>query len=158
MKFKHGQRVTCKIKNVQIDDAKIRLIDGQRPFICQNKQSGSSCSDNKLGYLYSWILQEDFTEPSVTDLKPFKKSFDYPEVGDEYTLNSGESSVFVLGVTGKVIFISSYADKERYGYPKTAKALRDDGYTIVQDKEERIEELTMLEVCKELGREVKIKK
>lgn len=77
-KFHHGQRVTCKIMGLVIKDAKIsfsidKTVDSRekRYFICQNYKQGNDAV-NKLGYKYSWILDDDFEDPSVRFLKPAK--------------------------------------------------------------------------------------
>lgn len=155
MKFKHGQRVTCEIKGTKITDAKISINNYGTPFICQNIMDGGS-TDNKLGYMYSWALYGDFTNTNVKNLHPAVKSFDYPEVGDVYVDKDGDRRT-VLGVCGRVIHLSLFGDENTYGIGFTKEELIEHGYTIEQDKEE-VEELTMEEVCKELGRTVKIKK
>lgn len=53
--FKHGDRVTCSIEGVKIDDAKISEDDRGNFYICQNKKRGDSAND-LLGYDYSWTI------------------------------------------------------------------------------------------------------
>lgn len=69
MKFTHGQRVTCKIGGEEIKNAKISIDSDGTPYICQDIQDGAVAED-RLGYAYSWGLYNDFTNSSVTDLKP----------------------------------------------------------------------------------------
>lgn len=69
MKFTHGQKVTCNIDGIEITDAMISIDDKGVPYICQNEIKGA-ITDNKLGYEYSWQLNTDFTEFSLTNLKP----------------------------------------------------------------------------------------
>lgn len=54
--FKHGDSVTCTIKNKDIDDAKISIDKYKRVYICQNCLNGSA-TDDKLGYKYSWNIE-----------------------------------------------------------------------------------------------------
>jgi hypothetical protein len=117
MNFKHGDRVKCMIEGVEIDDARISIDKDGTPFICQNKEDGGDAED-KLGYKYSWVLSEEFEDSDVTNLRHVKKSFDYPEIGDEYIDPNGESR-FVLGAAGRVIFISSSTEREYYSYGMT---------------------------------------
>lgn len=150
MTFKHGDRVKCTIVGRKIDDAKISILDGGRPYICQNFCDGDGTSD-KLGYKFSWLLTRGFTDGNVCDLRHAEKSFDHPEIGDEYKDNDGDS-VWVLGVCGRVIFVSSYRNAEHSGDYYTKEDLIELGYTIVQDKvEEKITTLTMDEVAKLAG-------
>ena len=51
--LKHGMRVTCKIKDIQINDAKLSINKDGNVYICQNKLSRYN-AENKLGYKYSW--------------------------------------------------------------------------------------------------------
>ena len=131
MNFKHGDRVKCTIDGTDIDDAKISIDKDGTPFICQDKKAGWK-ADDMLGYKYSWILDEEFEDRNVTNLRPVKKSFDYPEIGDEY-IEAGGSSRFVLGVAGRVIFLSSSLNKNELCSSLTKETLIKYGYTIVQD-------------------------
>jgi len=156
MKFKHGEKVTCEIYGEKITDAKISIDKDGTPFICQNIKDGNDAED-KLGYKYSWILRKDFTHSYVTNLKSFIKSFDNPQIGDEYKDENGYSR-FVLGVLGRVIHLSRWDDKDAYWSSYTKEELIKNGYTIVQDEPEEYKEVTMEEVCEKFGHKVKIKK
>jgi len=106
------------IDGTEILDARISIDQDGTPFICQNLMKGATAND-KLGYKYSWILANDFTQCDVTNLKLVEtKSWD--------TL--------------------------------ALKGIKDSGYTIENFTEEVAEELTVEEICKLLGRTVKIKK
>ena len=158
MKFKHGDRVKCTIKGTEIDDARISINKDGTPFICQNKRIGCNAED-KLGYKYSWTLDEEFEDSDVTNLRHnAEKSFDYPEIGDEYIDPNGGSR-FVLGVAGRVIFLSSSTEREHYSYSygMTKEQLIEYGYTIVQDEpKEEPTEMTLEEIEKLVGKNVKI--
>ena len=154
MKYTHGQKVTCEIQEVKITDAKISIDKDGTPFICQNIKYGIEAED-KLGYEHSWKLVYDFTAVSVENLKPIVKSFDNPEVGDIYSNESGKRTV--LGVAGRVIFLSGNNNKDAYNLAYTKKELIEYGYKV-EEVEKEVEEITMEELIKELGREVIIKK
>ena len=155
MKYQHNQKVTCEIDGTKITDARISINDDGQPYICQNEKKGSN-ANNKLGYKYSWRLEEDFTDGFFKNLRSTEKTFENPEVGDEYKDKDGDSR-FVLGVCGRVIFLSNYNDKDHYPDGYTKEDLTKYDYTIVQDEpEEEIEEITIDEVCKRLGKKVKI--
>ena len=155
MKFKHGDRVKCTIDGTDIDDAKISIDTDRTPFICQNKKDGCD-ADDKLGYKYSWALNEEFNNQDVTNLRHAEKSFDYPEIGDKYTSGLGNSR-FVLGVAGRAIFISSVNDKDSFGYGTTKEELVERGYTVVRDEpNEETAEMTLEEIEKLVGKKVKI--
>lgn len=155
MNFKHGDRVKCTIKGTEIDDARISIDKDGTPFICQNKEDGWDAAD-KLGYKYSWALNEEFNNRDVTNLRHAEKSFDYPEIGDEYTRRFGNSR-FVLGVAGRVIFLSSAKDKDSFDCIYTKEKLIKHGYIIVQDEpKEEPTEMTLEEIQKLVGKKVKI--
>lgn len=155
MNFKHGDRVKCTIKGVDIKDARISIDKDGTPFICQNKKAGW-IADDKLMYKFSWALDEEFKNHHVTNLRPAKKSFDYPEIGDEY-LDAKGNSRFVLGVAGRVIFLSREDHKNFFRLGFTKEQLITLGYTIVQDEpEEEPTEMTLEEIEKIVGKKVKI--
>ena len=133
MNFKHGDRVKCTIKGVDIKDARISIDKDGTPFICQNKKDGWDAAD-KLGYKYSWELDKEFNNNDVTNLRHnAEKSFDSPEIGDEYIDPNGKSR-FVLGVAGRAIFLSSPVSKDDFYCILTKEQLIIFEYTIVQDK------------------------
>lgn len=155
MEFKHGEYVKCTIEGTHIDDAKISIDKDGTPFICQNKKYGRDAED-KLGYEYSWALSEEFNNSGVTNLRPAKKSFDYPEIGDEYIDPNGESR-FVLGVAGRVIFLSGSTERDYYSYGMTKEQLIALGCTIAKDEpNEEPTEMTLEEIEKIVGKKVKI--
>lgn len=157
MNFKHGEYVKCTIDGTEIDDARISIEKDGTPFICQNKKDGWKAED-RLGYKYSWILDEEFEDRNVTNLRPVKKSFDYPEIGDEYVDDRGKSR-FVLGVAGRAIFLSSPVSKDDFYCILTKEQLIILGYTIANDEpKEEPPEMTLEEIEKLVGKKVKIVK
>ena len=148
MNFKHGEKVTCKIEGEYINDARISIDSSGIPFICQNFRDGTR-ADDKLGYKFSWTFK------GAQDVKHALKSFDYPEVGDEYKDSSGNSR-FVLGVAGRVIFFSRVNDFNLSDTFFTKEELINKGYTIVQDTpEDDIIELTLEDIATLKGVDVK---
>ncbi|MFA7663077.1 MAG: hypothetical protein WCX88_04145 [Patescibacteria group bacterium] len=69
MKFHEGQRVQCIIRGTVIYNAKIRIE--KRPYICQNQEPGNSPS-NKLGYKYGFVLDNNFEQYELEELKPLE--------------------------------------------------------------------------------------
>jgi hypothetical protein len=63
--FNHGDRVSCTIEGVQIDDARI-CIERNLVFICQDKFDGSRCQE-RFGYRWSWSLGDNVRPNSSTD-------------------------------------------------------------------------------------------
>ena len=156
MKFKHEEAVKCTIEGVEIVDAKISIDKYGHIRICQNLKSGNNSTESSLEYRYSWLINNDFTTNwKVTDLRPAKKSFDYPRVGDEYKNRHGDSK-WVLGVNGRIIHLSQADHKNKIGVEYLKEELIAHNFTIVQDQEEEIVEMTLKEVCEEIGRTVKI--
>lgn len=150
MNFKHGDRVKCTIDGTDIDEARISIDKDGTPFICQNETPGDSAED-MFEYKYSWKLDDN-----VTNLRSAKKSFDCPKIGDEYVFE-GRNSRFVLGVAGRVIFLSSFLDKDSFAYGTTKERLIEEGCTIVQDEpNEEPAEMTLEEIQKLVGKKVKI--
>lgn len=151
--FKHGDKVTCKIKQISITDARISIDSDGTPYICQNAASGSTAS-NMLGYSCSWMLESDFTHHLVTDLCLAVKTWDNLEAGDILVLDGDESKV--LAVIGDVFLRSTLSDFSRTGCWYTKSEAQKDGLALKAVPEE-IEEVTMEDVCKKFGKEVRIK-
>ena len=130
MNYKHRQVVTCEIKGVKIDDAKISIDDNGYIDICQNKMSGED-TDNKLGYRYSWYIgkgtDQDLKKFNVTNLRPVEKTLRDIEVGD-IIVNKNKREARVLAVLGDVFLQSkwgyfdgiggwyTFAVAEKYGW------------------------------------------
>jgi len=140
------------INDTEILDARISIDQDRTPFICQNLMHGVTAND-KLGYYYSWMLGKNFTSIHVTNLKLVEtKTWDNLAWKDILVGEDGHKRM-VLGILNNLVFTSIH----RGGLTK--KELKDSGYTIENSTEEEVvEELTMEQLCKELGRTVKIKK
>ena len=157
MEFKHGDRVKCTIKGVDIEDAKISINERGEAYICQNSAGlDEEGVDDRLGYKGSYYISTECKDSSLTNLRLAEKSFDYPEIGDEYVDADGESRFVVLGVAGRVIFLSSLGNKD-YIDQTTKERLIECGYTIVQNEtKEEPTEMTLEEIEKLVGKKVKI--
>jgi len=79
LQLSEGLHIKCKIKEEQINDAKIH-IQNDEIFICQNKCDGSTCM-NRLGYKYSWsiaTIQDDLDNSNnVTDMETIADIIEY---------------------------------------------------------------------------------
>lgn len=152
--YSHNQKVTCNIEGIAITDARISINKDGTPFICQNVKSGADAED-KLGYKYSWALYSDFTtDSSVTNLKPAIKTLDNLAWKDILVKKNGNKRM-VLGLLNDLVlmsYVNNFGSADRF---YTKKQLQDLGYTVENLQES--EELTLEQVCKELGRVVKIK-
>lgn len=86
---------------------------------------------------------------------------------DWYNLSAGDW-VELKGDKHRIQSASGYGKNRFYalsvegGYgtwvDRTAEELKDYGWTVIQPEPQEVEEMTVAEVCKALGREVKIKK
>jgi hypothetical protein len=155
MKFKHGDKVTCTIDGRKITDARISIDPNEDAFICQNVRDGARARD-LLGYKYSYYIGCDFSNPGVEDLKLVEKTLDNVEVGD-MLVNKSREEHKVLGVCGEIVFLSRRQDFNDTLGCRTRHYLKVNGWKTKQE-ETPTEELTMEELCKELGRTIKIKK
>lgn len=163
-KLKHGDRVTCEIDGTKIDDARISVDRDGDYFICHNKKScnGSRRPDNMFDYKYFWMFTPECPEISgVTNLTVIPRTLDDLMVGDEI-LDSGQNKLRVLARIENLVAISRINIPYASTLWHDIETLKGLGYTTVQSIEEHIEEpieeLTMEEVCKRLGKQVKIKK
>lgn len=155
--FKHNQKVTCTIQGVKIRDARISINEDGRVYICQNIKNGGEAED-KLGYNFSWRINSDFTGHDVDNLKPLFKNWEYLEVGDKLIDGEGRERM-ILAHIGLIFFVSYKNEFTKVSSFLTKEELIKEGYSIKQEQPvEEVEELTMEELCRELGREVKIKK
>lgn len=155
-----GKSCSCKIYSKVVDDCRIQK-EGSTFYLCQNVVCRSSPL-NRLGYDFGYSLgsgdKSAFTRNKVTGFYLTARSTSLLETtlveGD--ILQRGKDECEVIAVLGRAVIIQ-YDD----GSPflSTYSCLNNLGYTLkVEEEEEEIEELTMAEVCKLLGREVKIKK
>jgi len=102
MKFKHNDRVTCKIHVTEITDARISIDKDGTPFICQNVKCGVYTED-KLGYEYSWRLSKDFTDCFVKDLKLATPTWDSLQWKDILLGKNGERRMVLVALNDSVL-------------------------------------------------------
>lgn len=113
--------------------------------------------DGEVGIVNDSDCTNYFIEEQVEKhFKPAKKTFYTLEVGD-VVVDEYEDERPVLEVLDNVFLVSFSDDKGAGGFFYTPQSAIDKGWTI-KVAEEEVEELTMQEVCKELGRTIKIKK
>lgn len=152
-KFKHGQRVTCEIDGVKINDAKISIdLDGT-VYICQNVKEGS-IAENKFDYQYSFSIADpiyDLTENArscLQNLKFLPRTLDDLEEGDVIVCKYGAERK-VLGICGEVYFLSLCDNFNSGPDAVTISEMKGYGYTLKQEElEEEITELTLADVAK----------
>lgn len=146
-KFKHGQRVTCEIDGVKIDDAKISIGKNGLIYLCSNSKSGDNNADEKLGYKYSYsflMKDRDFNQYGdinevIENLHFLDRTLDDLEEGDVIVDENGDEQK-VLGICGNVYFLSEeneFTKVDEYYY--TTQELEDNGYTLKQEEEEEEE-------------------
>ena len=148
---KHGQRIRCKIHGKEVGDARVSIFM-DTVYICQDVISGSNPKE-MFGYKYGWCWDANVTD--VTAANPTT-----PEeltAGDEFINNVTKTKYFVHGRIGDVIVFSAKdvpLPEVMMVHVKTFKAW---GF-VIEQPEEKVEEMTMEEVCKALGKTIKIKK
>lgn len=136
MNFKHGDKVTCYIDGVYINDARISINMGSRMYICNNivgnTTSYCNCED-MLGYKYSYDFYTNMN--IITDLKladtRTEITWDNLQDGDVVIDEDGDECV-ALGVCGRIIFLSYSPNKNLYRGGYTKEELIDNCYTIKQ--------------------------
>ena len=146
-RFKHGQRVTCEIDGVKIDDAKISINKSEDVYICQNVKDGGHAED-RFSYKYSWFFLRKNEEYSdgleyVTSLIFPLRTIDDLQEGDVVlSKNGGERKA--LGVCGEVYFLSCLNDfKIASGDCFTLEEIKKEGYTLKQEEEDIYPETPM---------------
>lgn len=155
-KFKHGQRVTCEINGVKIDDAKISVGKNGLIYLCSNSKSGDNNADEKLGYKYSYsflMKDHDFNQHSninevIENLQFLPRTIDDIQEGD-VVLDKFKKEITVLGICGKLICFSARDYPLRAGSCYTVEEMKEYGYTLKQDIEEE-EKKVGLTITKEM--------
>lgn len=155
MKFKIGQKVKVINTTHQPNDSTRKMI-------------GKICEIKKLYPYYEYIGvytpdKSDYWLFNESDLEaaPEEKTWDTLQVNDVLIYNDCDERT-VLGVCGRVIFYSSFLDKDTTHSFDTKETLIKWGWKIKQDTPtEEVVEMTVEEAIKKLGellgKEVKIK-
>ena len=147
--FREDLSITCRIIGNKIDDAKLHFEHGFWN-VCQNIED-SSDSENKLGYKYSWMI-DDCNE--ITDIQIKHRTIDDLEEGDIIEREDDDKRK-VLGICGKVYFITFPNDFYKASdTTHTIEEFKKEGYKLVQPEEEETI-LTMSEVAELVGVDVK---
>ena len=154
MKFKHGDRVTCRIKGKEISDGRISIDISGAHYVCQNVFWGNS-AEEQFGYSHAWFFTADSPQDEgVTELKLKERTIkSHPlEVGD-VLFDLDDQKFKVLGVCGKVVFLSYRTDFESVCYFRTQKDLIANGWKLYQDTttDPEVKEVTLDDVAKALG-------
>ena len=147
MNFKHNDRVTCKILGTEITDARISIDEDGTPFICYEKNGGTT--DDNLGYKYSCSL----SNPLVTDLKLATPTWDSLSWKDIVLHKDGYTQE-VLAVVNDMVCISDMDEFDTTSGWYTKEKLQEIGYTI-EGAVPPLEEITHAEAEARFG--VKIK-
>jgi len=159
-KFKHGDRVTCELSTmdgwIEIKDGRISIDRDGDAFVCQDIRPSYQHAEKALGYKNTWYIKKS-QDWEVRNLKLKNKTMDNLEVGDVLVDEDGDEQK-ILGMCDMVYFLSRFNDFNKADdCPRTLAELKGMSYKL-KGVEEEEEELTMDELCKELGRTVKIKK
>lgn len=144
LKIKKGCEDECRISlQVGADSIKITDIDdGDYSYnVLRNGEVVDICSS---------CFKDNHLELAVKTLHNL-------EVGDVIVDEEGDEKM-VLGVCEKAYLMSVWNNFDSYGQGHTAEELEKNNYKVKGQEETETEEMTMAELCKELGREVKIKK
>lgn len=155
-KFKHGQKVTCKIKETQIDDAKISIDTNRTIYICHNHaDAGGAEADNKLGYKFSWRIFDNHQNMvsdhyRVTGLIFLDRSIEDVQEGD-IVASKDKDERKVLGVCGECVFLSMGHTHTSYSFAISKHDLKETKYTIKQDTPPTLTEVTLQEVADKMG-------
>jgi len=156
-KLKTGDRVTCKIGDVEIKDAKVYVKNPGRIFICQNMHNGFSC-DDKLGYKYSWVVYGgDIADiksfngaDSISELRFFERTIETSQVGD-ILLRDGDEVTVVFNDGKRIVTVDTYNES----WDPNTYDVDDCGDLSVPEEEDTTKELTMDEIAEKFGVDVK---
>lgn len=157
MKFKHGQKVRCKIMGVMIEDAKISFDeDDERMWLCHNICNinfEQSYLSKYLGYKFAHYLgTESSLEKYVEFIQPIQ---DKPvKVGDIIVDKDGKKAK-VLEVFENTFTMSDFCNYYVADGPFTFEEIGINGWKIERQEEDKKIELTLDEIAKKFGYDVK---
>jgi len=124
-----GNRCIVSIEGAVITDARLQK-EGSMWYICQDVKYGLLCKD-QLGYKYSWLVDTINYAGGVDYLKPYEVKY---KEGDVLVDGDGDKRM-VLGVCGRVYFMSSVNNFEEYNRGFTKEELDKDGFKLFQEEE-----------------------
>lgn len=158
----NGRLFSAKINGDKVT-GRIRVEDGS-VYLCQNKRDGSSC-DDKLGYKYSWIVDDGSEEKlSNNNVSCFKlipltakeiEQYKDWQVGDVLELLDEHEKDFderheVIFRSGELVVLKNKDGEASENY--TCDQLYKYGYRLVsQEIDEEITEVTMDEIAEKFG-------
>ena len=164
-----GAKITSSILSCgelcDIIDGKLHKEEGEW-YICQDKADGHDCQ-NKLGYKYSWKINErDAEKHNLKDLKKVEKTLYNLEIGDIIIDTEGDYrkilSVLPSDKENPLYAISQYTDSledldgklKTYSNILTAYTLIEGRFTLYNPeslKEDTSTELTIKQLEEKLG-------
>lgn len=154
-----GNKCLVKFTNHKEVEAKLQF-ENDVWYICNDKFGLRDSCSNELGYEVAWSVKNDsYHESGIIEyLKPLEKTWDNLEVGDILVKKNNNSIEHkVLGLCREIIFPSNPNDFDipsPYWYTKKFLQKK---YTIKQPpKEEEVQEMTVEEVSRLVGKKVKI--
>ena len=131
MQLKEGDRIRCKINNVEVLRAIVQKKD-KNLYICQNVEADFFCT-NKSGFKYFWRVGKGddraLKASGVSDIWYLTPNIENIMVGDIIE-NDGRKRE-VLGNSGKVWFISYPNNFDEHFTSYTLAELKKRGYKIV---------------------------
>lgn len=146
LKVKKGHENKCYHFNGDITSKFIKIINTKYDcyyYDILNKEK------HKIGYCTSCFID--------SDLEPIEEKTLYDlEDGDIIIHNDGYERM-VLGVHSLIYHLSVKNDFSRSVIDMTPQELENEGYTIKGQEKKEVTEVTMEEVCKKFGKNVKIK-
>jgi hypothetical protein len=171
-KLTQGQRVTFRTDkdDKELHQGKISLDHMNGIYLCHNNQEldysyGDTCHDsiNHLGFSFSLELRRDHTDEEreesngIYDLQPAVITWDNIEPGDTFKKGKDTNRLTDTSKNGLICYFAPIdSSAETYGYHATKEYMKNN-YTIIQSNEE-VEELTVEEISKRLGKTIKIVK
>lgn len=135
MKYKKGDRVRVR-EDLSAGQEYGGLLFGHS----MAKYRGKTAKITKVdGYTYNLDIDESKFWWSEAMLCPAKKTLETLEEGDIMVDRDGDK-IMVLGVCGKVYFLSGYNDFDSYSGTYTAKDLKEYDFKPVSDEEDEDED------------------
>ncbi len=158
--LKHGDPVTLFI-NGNFTSGRV-VIAGRIKYVANNDYFTSlNAEPRKRSERFGYRLLYDLSSGNVSKITKVSIE-DLPYKTRDVLVDNDGDKVKVLGRSGGVHHLSQHNDFDEYGQCATRKELDASGYTLDNDDEDEENdepsEMTVDEICAELGRTVKIVK